>query len=103
MTLRTVLPLCACVLLPAYSRKPAEGDAAFWQAIGFVKVGPLAVRADVLEAVAAEVREAGRKGPFAVPDSVRARLACDGTVVAGFLQALGCLEVSDGVFRIAKP
>ncbi|MCA9541119.1 MAG: peptide ABC transporter substrate-binding protein, partial [Myxococcales bacterium] len=28
MTLRTVLPLCACVLLAACSRKPAEGDAA---------------------------------------------------------------------------
>ncbi len=87
---------------PSRTAVPVEHDPAFYDAIGFVVKGPLAVRADVLEACAATLRKIGKKGGFDIPDSLRSRLATDEQHVSGFVAAMGYREVEPGRFVRAR-
>lgn len=84
---------------PSRSAVRADGPAGFWAAIGSVVAGELAVRADVHEMVAAELRRAGRRGAFRVPASVRDRLACDPGALHGYVESLGYRLVGESLYR----
>ncbi len=58
-------------------------------AIGYPRVGPLAVRVDLLERVGARLRGLGRRGAFTVPDELMSWLGCSREALAGLLDALG--------------
>lgn len=67
-------------------------DDPFWLAIGFPVVGGVAVRADVLEAFAAEARRAARRGPFVPEPSLVSRLAVGDDGARDVLLGLGFRE-----------
>jgi ATP-dependent RNA helicase SUPV3L1/SUV3 len=68
---------------------PASGaPAPAWRAMGFLVVGPLAIRADVLEQVSAELRAQSRR-PDPSADKVTSRLGCTVDEVEGVARALG--------------
>ena len=62
---------------------------AFYAAIGFPALGPLAVRVDIAERVAARVRKLVRKGPFEPPEELLSWLGCRHAELEGVLLALG--------------
>jgi ATP-dependent RNA helicase SUPV3L1/SUV3 len=66
-----------------------RGSDAWYRAVGFLPLGPRAVRADVVEKVAASARKLARKGPFEPPDQLMSWLGCGREEVAGILEALG--------------
>lgn len=83
---------------PSATARTADGDEAFWWAIGFPVVGGVAVRADVLETCAAELRREARDGPFALPERIVSRLAVDEDTARAFVRGLGYRD-DDGRFR----
>ncbi|MCA9570751.1 MAG: hypothetical protein KC656_23080, partial [Myxococcales bacterium] len=83
---------------PSATSVPGVQDEPFWWAIGFPVVGGMAVRADVLETCAAEVRKLAREGAFPLPPALVARLATTEEHARAFLRGLGLTE-SDGRFR----
>lgn len=74
---------------PSATAVPDADEDPFWAAIGFPVVGGVAVRADVLEACAAEIRKAARRGPFELPDAVVARLALGEEAAVRLIEGLG--------------
>lgn len=58
-------------------------------ALGFVAMGPVAVRADVLERAAARLREAARRGPFAPPRELPSWLGVGVAQAIQVAEALG--------------
>ena len=62
---------------------------AYLEAIGYRPLGPLALRIDILERVAAKLWELGQKGPFAIPAEVLNLVGCSAEDMDGVLRALG--------------
>ena len=98
--------LCAAVLGPG-SKLEVLPDAAtlavreqldpeLYTAMGFPVFGPLAIRADLAERVHRALADAGRRGPFAVPDKVAAWLGQDGEPLLDAVAAFGYREREDG-------
>jgi ATP-dependent RNA helicase SUPV3L1/SUV3 len=80
---------------PPPSRRPVsfvphpEDDAAAMHAAGYRLVGPLAVRIDALERLAAGAAKLGEQGPFAATDALAATVGVEAVALAPVLQALG--------------
>ena len=65
------------------------GPPHFAEAMGFVPAGPVLIRLDVAERVAAELAWSARRGPVALPEGLASRLAVRADQAAAVLQALG--------------
>ncbi len=64
--------------------------------MGYPVVGPLAIRADMLERAAAALRRASRRGPFREPAAVTSWLGCTREQLHRVLDALGYPVVARG-------
>ena len=62
---------------------------AYYAAIGYRRLGPRALRVDMLERLAAELRKRARKGPFAVDAALLNLAGCTGEDFDGIARALG--------------
>jgi ATP-dependent RNA helicase SUPV3L1/SUV3 len=95
--------------LPAPGRMsvPLAADVpkAFYEAVGYRPLGPLAVRVDIIERLAAHAFNLSRRGPFAVVPELLTLVGCSGEDMAGILSALGYQAVvgeTSVTFRPAK-
>lgn len=81
---------------------PASGgpDAEFLEAVGYRTIGPIAIRVEILERVAAEAWSLSEKGPFAEPAALMNLLGCGAEDLAKVLARLGYQrETRDGEVR----
>lgn len=88
----------------ARSSVPADpGDAAFYRAVGYQVLGGLAVRVDVLERVAARLRELARTGKADGPDLL-SWMGCKREDLDGVARALGYRveDAPDGRIRARR-
>ena len=75
----------------------------FYEAIGYRVLGPVAVRVDMLERLAAMAWTLSRDGPFAAAPELLSRAGCGIDHMAGILIALGYREVRvDGDRRFIR-
>jgi len=74
-------------------RDPNRSERAYG-ALGFLPLGRRAVRADIVEKVAASARKLSRKGPFQPPDQLMSWLGCSREDLGGILEALGFERLS---------
>ena len=81
------LPLPAPLPPPGRQSVAASADTAFWTAIGYRVLGPLAVRIDRAEALAAALRR--QKPPFALTPALAQLVGAKGLDLAGAVEALG--------------
>jgi ATP-dependent RNA helicase SUPV3L1/SUV3 len=95
--------------LPAPGRMsvPLAADVprAFYEAVGYRPLGPLAVRVDIVERLAARAFSLSRQGEFAVVPELLTLVGCGGEDMAGVLSALGYLAIVGDTavtFRPAK-
>jgi ATP-dependent RNA helicase SUPV3L1/SUV3 len=79
------LPAAGIVSLPM----PADWPPGFAAAMGWMQAGPVLLRLDVAERVAAELAHATRRGPTALPPNLSSRLSVRGEQVPAVLRALG--------------
>jgi ATP-dependent RNA helicase SUPV3L1/SUV3 len=100
-------------LLPAKGNETlaaADAPAEFWAAAGYRVLGPRAIRADRLEALARTLRKLSAQGAFAATADLQALAGCEGAAFESVAGALGyrARQDDDGVtFRLparnAKP
>jgi ATP-dependent RNA helicase SUPV3L1/SUV3 len=67
-------------------------------AMGFLPLGPLAVRVDVAEKLAARLRAESRGGPFAIPEEVASWLGAAPEALEGVARDLGYRPAGEGRF-----
>lgn len=80
-----VLPAAGTVTL-----RPAEEWPAGWaEALGYLPLGPVAVRLDVAERLGAELARLTRAGPRPLPPGLASRLGCRAGELPAVLRALG--------------
>ncbi len=79
------LPAPGLVSVPAAAAWPAG----FATAMGWVEAGPIRLRLDVAERIAAELAYATRRGPAALPPGLPSRLSIKGELLPAVLRALG--------------
>ena len=84
---------------------PLKGSRAFFEAIGFLPLGPRAVRADQVERLLMLVRQGTREGPFDPPAAMPSWFACTRAELAEVIEALGYPRDEDGRFlpRPSRP
>jgi ATP-dependent RNA helicase SUPV3L1/SUV3 len=76
---------------------------AFYEACGYLSVGPRLIRADVLDRFAADMsRAAATRTPFRPDPRACARLSCPIDEVAGVLRGLGYVERGGGFFSAGR-
>ena len=81
----------------------AEGvPHAFYEAIGFRVIGKAAVRADMLERFAAELRQLAHHSPFALPATLTSPLGLPAGALPELLTALGYRQTPEGTYTPAK-
>jgi ATP-dependent RNA helicase SUPV3L1/SUV3 len=85
---------------------PAALPGGFWRAVGYLPVGPLALRADVLERLTYQARDLGRQGPFVPPAAMLSLVGCGRAELGAVLATLGYRpgeveEDGDSVVRFA--
>ncbi|MBL8614505.1 MAG: hypothetical protein JNM72_02740 [Deltaproteobacteria bacterium] len=91
----------------AVSIKPPEGlsvrpgDWAF--ALGFVPVGPRALRADLVERLLMQLRQLGQAGPFRTPQAMPSQVGCSRAELHEMIVALGYHLDADGLFHAKRP
>lgn len=95
----TVPPTASAVSIPADPDRPAD----FYTAVGFPLAGVRAVRADVLERLARELRRLARRGRFDPADPVSRRLSCPRADVRRVVEALGYRDAGDGLVARPRP
>ena len=66
-----------------------DAPADFWAATGYRVLGPRAIRADRLEALARSLRKLSAQGEFTATTELRALAGCDGAALESVLRALG--------------
>ena len=71
----------------------------FYEAVGYRPLGPRAVRIDIVERLAAQVRALARSGPFAAPPELMALAGCGWEDLGALLLALGCEPVEGEAHR----
>ena len=84
---------------------PVKGSRAFFEAIGFLPLGPRAVRADQVERLLMLVRRGTREGPFDPPAAMPSWFACTRVELAEVIQSLGYPRDEEGLFlpRPSRP
>ncbi|WP_142849007.1 helicase-related protein [Telmatospirillum sp. J64-1] len=65
----------------------------FLEAVGFRPLGPMAVRVDMLERFAAEIRQRARQSPFAMPPELLSTIGLKAEDLPAVMEALGWREV----------
>lgn len=95
----TVRPPASAVSMPAEPDRPAG----LYTAVGFPLAGVRAVRADVLERLARELRRLARPGPFDPAEPVSRRLSCPRADVRPVVEALGYRDAGDGLVARSRP
>ena len=80
-----VSPDAGRVSLPVDADHPDD----YYAAVGYRRLGPRALRVDMLERLAAELRKRARKGPFAVDAALLNLAGCTGEDFDGIAKALG--------------
>lgn len=78
---------------------PAMWPGGFAAAIGWVQAGPVLVRLDIAERVAAELAFASRRAGVAVPSALASRLAVPGSALPAVLNGLGLRVTPMAVLR----
>jgi len=68
---------------------PASQSAAFYEAIGYRRFGALAIRLDMLERFAAELRKLARQGPVTAPPAWRQALGIGSAELDTLIMAMG--------------
>ncbi len=81
---------------------PADWPAGFAAAMGWVAAGPVLLRLDVAERIAAELAFAARARPAVVPADLASRLAVRPGLVAEVLRGLGFRLIPAGVLADAQ-
>ena len=80
-------------------RWPRAGVSAEWYAgLGYVLLGPRAIRADQLERCLARLRHLARTGPFEPPKELLSWLGCPRAELPDLLKAAGYREAAEGRF-----
>jgi hypothetical protein len=74
--------------VPACHLASAAGDAC-WAALGYAVVGPMAMRYDRLEQLAARLHKEARDGPFAETEALSALSGCSSADFAAVVSHLG--------------
>ncbi|NQW08343.1 MAG: disulfide oxidoreductase [Alphaproteobacteria bacterium] len=75
--------------------RAAETPAAYDVAIGYARLGGRAVRVDMVERLAAAVRQAARQGPFVISADMLSLAGVDHTTFAAMLDDLGYRKVGE--------
>jgi ATP-dependent RNA helicase SUPV3L1/SUV3 len=75
---------------------PATAPAAFYEAIGYRKLGPVALRLDILERFAADLRKLARQGPLAPPTLWQSSLGVTAEDMLKIIAALGYAQKQEG-------
>ena len=76
---------------------------AFLDPLGYRILGPLAVRVDLVERVAARAWTLAKTGPFAPPPELPGLVGCDPGEMAAILAALGFEQVQQGGAQAFRP
>jgi ATP-dependent RNA helicase SUPV3L1/SUV3 len=82
---------------------PAENPAAFYEAVGYRRLGGLAIRLDMLERFAAELRKLARQGAIAPPPAWRQQLGIGAEDLNKVIEALGYAARRDGELVSFQP
>lgn len=101
---RAFAPLAiAPALLSSVSfAKPPGVDAEWLSRVGFVVLGPRAVRIDIADRVRTELVRQAKAGPFVLPHQLSQWLGCGGRQVPEVIAALGYRRGQDGLFRDSR-
>ncbi len=91
-------PLPSSPDAPCFAATP-EVPREVYVAMGYPRVGPLALRVDLLERLAALARGRARKGPFPLPGEATRWLECSRRDLAAALEALGFRHRKDEAGR----
>ncbi|MBT6094581.1 MAG: DEAD/DEAH box helicase [Rhodospirillaceae bacterium] len=99
MTLPLPLPADGRASIPTGREFPA----AFLEAIGYRPLGPVAVRLEILERVAADAWDLSAKGPFEEPAPLMNLMGCGADGLAEVLKQLGYQSQKKGEQTIYRP
>jgi ATP-dependent RNA helicase SUPV3L1/SUV3 len=93
---------------PGLVSVPAQEDVALWQAMGWLPAGPVLLRLDIAERVAAELAWATRSRPAALPSQFGPSLGLKVEMVPPVLRALGlrlipAAALADGQYGPPSP
>jgi ATP-dependent RNA helicase SUPV3L1/SUV3 len=80
---------------PGAASVAVTARADFYVAISYPPLGGRAVRVDLAERLAAELRALARRGPFQLPGEVSAGIGCPAAAMPGVMAALGYSPVGD--------
>jgi len=75
---------------------PAEHPAAYYEAVGYRRLGRLALRLDMLERFAAELRKLAREGPISPPAAWMSQLGLSSEDMSQLIEAMGYKPKRDG-------
>jgi ATP-dependent RNA helicase SUPV3L1/SUV3 len=75
---------------------PADQSAAYYDALGYRRLGKHAIRLDMLERFAAELRKRARQGPISPPAAWMSQLGIGAEDMLGLIEAMGYRPKSDG-------
>jgi hypothetical protein len=74
-------------MAPSYAS--ADASEACWEALGYMVLGPVAMRYDRLEQLSARLFKEARGGPFTETDALAALAGCSGEAFAAVLGRMG--------------
>jgi ATP-dependent RNA helicase SUPV3L1/SUV3 len=75
---------------------PADHPAAYYEAVGYRRLGKLALRLDMLERFAAELRKLARSGPISPPAAWMSQLGIGPEDMSQLIEAMGYKPKRDG-------
>jgi ATP-dependent RNA helicase SUPV3L1/SUV3 len=82
---------------------PATLPAAFYEAVGYRTLGPVALRLDMLERFAADLRKLARQGPLVPPAQWLSSLGVTAEDMLKVMEALGYAQKLEGDLLTFKP
>jgi ATP-dependent RNA helicase SUPV3L1/SUV3 len=75
---------------------PADHPAAYYEAVGYRRLGKHAIRLDMLERFAAELRKLARQGPISPPAAWMSQLGIGSEDMKGLIEAMGYKPKREG-------
>ena len=75
---------------------PADHPAAYYDAVGYRRLGKHAIRLDILERFAAELRKLAREGPISPPAPMLSQLGIGAEDMKGLIEAMGYKPKREG-------